>query len=642
MTVCKAIRRGSRRRGPQPASFWLAAGLAAAVAGGGPCAVAQGGATATAAQSQQREPQPLRLTDVDLPQGFIGLPFYTSVAATGGSGLYSVLISGELPPGMRFARGAGVVAVGGVPTAEGTYDFTVAVTDIAQGGSVSHTYTVRIQPHLLEPRQSSACVPSAEKVCVADTEGFHFTDADSVFFPVKILDTEGFHFTDADSAYIPVMVSDVEGFHFTDTPSFSGPDQPGHPEGFHFGDSYIVTTSAVVSDLETFHFTDAASFSGPDQPGHPEGFHFGDSYIVTTSGTPTDSETFHFGDNAVVTTKVGISPATAPTGIYNTAYSQTFTAVGNTGTATFTPTGTLPTGLSFTTTTGQTKISGTPTVIGTFPFTLKVVDSGAGGTSTIAYSLVVNQASQSITIGTLPNVTYGAGTFGLSATASPSNLPVTITSTSAYVTGSNPFVPVAAGSATFQATQAGNTDYAAATPVNFNVTISPATLNVVATSITRLYDQPYPTNFGYSLTNFVNGDNASVVSGSPAFSTPTAATNPLLQAGGSSYGIHITQGTLAAANYTFAFTDGSVATLRAPQTITFYPLPNITHGTTFPLSARASSGLAVTYTVTGGSIANNILTVTASSGSLVTVTAAQSGNGNYTAATSVVRSFTAQ
>jgi len=79
---------------------------------------------------------------------------------------------------------------------------------------------------------------------------------------------------------------------------------------------------------------------------------------------------------------------------------------------------------------------------------------------------------------------------------------------------------------------------------------------------------------------------------------------------------------------------------KAAQTITFYPLPTLSSGASFPLSARASSGLAVTYSVSGpASISNNVLSVNGSG--LVQVTASQTGGTNYNAATPVVRSFTA-
>jgi len=159
---------------------------------------------------------------------------------------------------------------------------------------------------------------------------------------------------------------------------------------------------------------------------------------------------------------------------------------------------------------------------------------------------------------------------------------------------------------------------------------------VKATNASRTFGQPNP-SFSYSFGTFVNGDTAGVVSGAPTFA---ATATPLSPVSGNPYAITITQGTLSATNYTFSFTNGALTVLPAAQTITFYPLPTLSNGATFPLSARASSGLAVTYGVSGpASITNNVLSVTGSG--LVKVTAGQTGNGNYNAATSVVRSFTA-
>jgi len=63
-----------------------------------------------------------------------------------------------------------------------------------------------------------------------------------------------------------------------------------------------------------------------------------------------------------------------------------------------------------------------------------------------------------------------------------------------------------------------------------------------------------------------------------------------------------------------------------------------------PLVAVASSGLPVSFAVTGGnayaSINGSTLTVTGAGP--VSVTATQAGNGNFNAATPVTRSFTAQ
>ena len=535
---------------------------------------------------------PLTLPEADFPDGYVGLPFGGSVLATGGSGLYSIVVGGSLPPGMYLERGGGVVTLNGVPTQPGTYEIRVGVTDVEQGGTVAHTYSVRIQPQLLDPR--------ATMVNVSDPEGFKFNDADSVFFPAKITDAEGFKFNDADSVFMPANIVDPEGFTFTDTVSIFGPDKPADPESFHFGDVAVVMTSAMIGD--------------------PEGF--------------------KFGDNDVVKTAVGVSPATAPAGTYNTPYSQVFTAVGNTGTVTLTPSGTIP-GLSFSTsgTSSTTTLSGTPTTPGTYSFTVTAKDTV--NTDVVSYTLAINKATQNINLGALPSPTYGGSAFSLTGDiTATSGLTPSIALNSGPVSGSGfgPYTITGAGTASFTATQTCNANYSTASPLNFNVSISPAPLIVRATNATRAFDQPNP-SFSYSFGTFVNGDTSSVVSGVPQLSG-TAQT--LSAVSGSPYLINISRGTLAAANYNFNFIPATLTVTQASQTITFYPLPTLSHGSTFPLTARASSGLAVSYSVTGGIITNNlILTVTAGSGSLVTVTASQSGNSNYSAATSVVRSFTA-
>jgi hypothetical protein len=523
--------------------------------------------TAHGLPAMQRQPNlPLALTEHELPEAYVDFPFSTSIAAIGGTGLYTVLLRSDLPNGLHLETGNGVVAITGVPTSWGTSTVTVSVADSA-GTVVTHDYLLRVQPALVHP--------DVQMATVTVTEAIKTGDADNSFTPAKFADAESITTTDTDLILFPLKELLAEAIHVTDTVSVFGPAKP------------------IVGET------------------------------ITTS------------DSVAVTVKLNITPAVAPAGTYNAAYSQTFTAVGNTGNVTFSLLGTLPTGITSTISSGQIMLSGTPTQAGTFPFTLKAADSA--NTTTIAYSLVINTASQTITVGTIPSVSYGVGSFGLSATASPSGLPVTITSTSSYATGSNPFTPIAAGTASFQATQAGNANYSAATPVNFNVAIAQALLNVTATNASRAFDQPNP-SFNYGLSGFVNGDTASVVSGTPAFNT---LGNPIASVGGSPYAVTPTTGTLSAANYTFAFNSGLLTVTKAPQSITFYPLPNLAHGTTFPLSARASSGLAVTYTVSGpATITNNILSVSGTG--TVQVIATQTGNGNYNAATSVVRSFTAQ
>src|SRR5262249_47198857 len=79
---------------------------------------------------------------------------------------------------------------------------------------------------------------------------------------------------------------------------------------------------------------------------------------------------------------------------------------------------------------------------------------------------------------------------------------------------------------------------------------------------------------------------------------------------------------------------------KAKQTITLPPPPAKTHRhAPFTVSATASSGLPVTFSIVSGpaTIAGNTVTITGSG--TVTVRASQSGDANWNAATSVDQSF---
>ena len=96
------------------------------------------------------------------------------------------------------------------------------------------------------------------------------------------------------------------------------------------------------------------------------------------------------------------------------------------------------------------------------------------------------------------------------------------------------------------------------------------------------------------------------------------------------------------ANYAAATpVDQSFVVSPANQTITFGALAPKTLGAPpFTVSATASSGLAVTFSIVSGpaTIAGN--TVTINGAGIVKVRASQAGNANYAAATPVNQSFT--
>ena len=141
------------------------------------------------------------------------------------------------------------------------------------------------------------------------------------------------------------------------------------------------------------------------------------------------------------------------------------------------------------------------------------------------------------------------------------------------------------GAVTLAASQAGDTNYLAATQVTRTFTVAPAVPTVTANNLSKESGQVDPT-LTYTITCLMNSDSASVVTGAPSLSTTATTSSPF-----GTYPITISQGNLAAANYTFAFVNGTLSvTGSAQQTITFGALPGATYGASpIPLAATASS-----------------------------------------------------
>ena len=86
------------------------------------------------------------------------------------------------------------------------------------------------------------------------------------------------------------------------------------------------------------------------------------------------------------------------------------------------------------------------------------------------------------------------------------------------------------------------------------LTVTRAPLTVTANDQTKIFGAANPT-FTAAYSGFVNGDTAAVVSGSAALSTTATPGSPVVAGG---YPITPAQGTLVAANYSFAFRNGTL------------------------------------------------------------------------------------
>ncbi len=241
------------------------------------------------------------------------------------------------------------------------------------------------------------------------------------------------------------------------------------PETITLTDTPHVFFPVVLHDTESIVLDDSPNEFGPTMPKIGEPITLTDTVDVFFPKATNVAETITLNDIITIQAAIGISPATIASGAYSQAYTPiTFAGVGNSGPVTLSSSGSPAPGMSLTNHTSTIVLSGTPTAVGSYPFSITAKDSVSQ--STVQYTLVIAQAAQTIQLGAIPSVSYPGSPFTLTATAT-SGLPVTITSTSALATGSNPFTPTAPGEASFTATQPGNANYAAAPSVGFNVPI---------------------------------------------------------------------------------------------------------------------------------------------------------------------------
>ena len=120
--------------------------------------------------------------------------------------------------------------------------------------------------------------------------------------------------------------------------------------------------------------------------------------------------------------------------------------------------------------------------------------------------------------------------------------------------------------------------------VSGTLTVSKAWLQVMAGSTTRAYGGTTPA-FPWSLRGLMNGDKSTVVAGAPALTCQVSLNSPV-----GKYAITPYLGTLAAANYDFTFTGGSLAIVPAVLTVTAAN-QTMMYGTSLPALSYTIGGL---------------------------------------------------
>jgi hypothetical protein len=323
--------------------------------------------------------------------------------------------------------------------------------------------------------------------------------------------------------------------------------------------------------------------------------------VASTDGTPGGSVTFYSG-----TTVLG-------TGTLNSS-----------GVATLSTT-TIP--------------GGTDSLTATYPAT------GNFATSTsAASSITVSQATQTITFAPIASRPYGSAPFAVTASSSAgSNYPVTITVQSGPATiGGGTVSLTGAGTVVLQASQAGNANYSAATPVLQSFQVTPAPLTVTANNATRAFGVANPT-FSGTVTGAVNGDSFTESFTTTATTTSAVGSYPIVPAvtgtNIASYTVTIENGTLTVSGASTTTTLGAPGSAAYGASVTLTATVASTSGTPGGIVTFYSGSTALgTGTLNGSGVAT--LTTTTLPVGTDSLTAAYAATGNFGASTSAASSIT--
>jgi pectin methylesterase-like acyl-CoA thioesterase len=264
------------------------------------------------------------------------------------------------------------------------------------------------------------------------------------------------------------------------------------------------------------------------------------------------------------------------------------------------------------------------------PTTTTLANTGGGS---LAYG---QAASITATVAATSGSTTPTGTVTLTIDGS-----ATLTST--LSNGVASFAPaLTGGTHSLSAAYNGSTSFGVSTTSsNLSLTVSPASLTITASCANRVFDTA--NSCSASVSGYQYSDTASTVfSAGPSATAAAVRSSP---AGNYTATATATLSTSGSANYVLSLINGSFSVSGgAPQAIIFMPLPNFVSGASYQLTAHATSGLPVTYTVVSGNASVSGSTLTVSGPGLVTVQALQNidPTGDYAAATPVSRSFTAQ
>jgi hypothetical protein len=359
------------------------------------------------------------------PGGEVNVAYSDQLTVTGGTSPYTWSVSaGSLPPGLGLGTSTGLLS--GTPATAGTYSFTIKVTDHSGlTDTEAVTMSVIAGPALNFP----APPPGWTRTVYGDT----LTESGG---------TAPFTWSVSSGTLPPGISLSADG-NLSGTPTATGTFaftvQVTDANGQSAAEATSITVSAGVSAafaappgaITGTPYTDTLTATGGTPPYTwsvnagtlPPGISLSSAGVL--AGTPATAGSYTFSVNVVdqnngiatasitlvVTAGLTLSFPAPPSGTVGAAYTDTLTAAGGTTPYSWSvSSGTLPAGIALNASTGV--LAGTPTVAGTFSFTIKVTDAGSQ-TATEATSITIAAGVLAITVpsgASLPSVSPGGTT----------------------------------------------------------------------------------------------------------------------------------------------------------------------------------------------------------------------------------------